>query len=124
METINANELNELTVAFVDIDDDSMQVTTDCGRKFCFKHDQDCCEYVRIISKSDDILDIMNKRLISVEMTYLDGDMFDNDPDHNYDSHTLSKLTFVTNDSTECVRWLGSSNGYYGETVSVYELTE
>ncbi len=124
MEKVNTNELNELTIAYLDIDDDSMQLTTVCGRKFCFMHMQECCEDVRIMSKSGDLLNILNKQLVSVEMAYLDGGEFI-DPD-NYDlgSATVSDLTFTTNDETECVRWLGRSNGYYGETVSLYEIVD
>ena len=42
------SKLNGLTVKFIDIDRDQIAITTECGRKFLFYHEQDCCESVRI----------------------------------------------------------------------------
>lgn len=85
--------------------------------RFC--HDQDCCEQVRVYDIKGDPSKILGKQIAFAEE--------DNPCDHpsvgdmcGSDSHTITVFTIKTNDGSELeIVWLGESNGYYDESVSV-----
>jgi hypothetical protein len=62
--------------------------------------------------------DVLNEEVIAAE----DTNPMDNPnaPDYKYyESATWSQFRIVTNKGTFEIWWLGESNGYYSETVSV-----
>ena len=130
MENKGVQILNGLTISFIDVmdntdGDDKIVITTECGKKFIFYHQQDCCERVSIYDSKGDLHSLVGKKLISVEKSELENE----DPDDivNYDeyrdSFTWTTITFKTTDETVISRWIGESNGYYSENVDFEELT-
>ena len=120
---INESELIGLVVSEIDVDDsgDSLRITTECGRSFMFYHDQDCCETVRIWDTKGNLKLLKGKRLESVEHATLDD--IPSDVDYKpLDSWTWTEITFRVTDATVISRWIGESNGYYSEGVSLTEL--
>ena len=88
------------------------------GTIFTLLHQQDCCEHVRVYGSVGNIDDVINVEVIDAE----DTNPMDNPnaPDYKiYDSATWTQFRIVTNKGTFEIWWLGESNGYYSESVSV-----
>jgi hypothetical protein len=96
---------------------DSLYILTD-KYKYNLYHAQDCCEYVRLVKVIGDIDNILNEEIIFAEE---DGGA--NDPDwysDNYnDSHTWTKFVLGTKNANVEFWFLGESNGYYSEHISI-----
>jgi len=88
--------------------------TADNGKVFCFLHHQDCCEEVSIEDISGDLKDLIGCPLLKAEET------ISKNPDDDFDqSFTWTFYHFATINGYVNVRWLGTSNGYYSESVAL-----
>ena len=99
-------------------DDSDTIITTSDGSIYTLTHIQDCCEHVRVYGSVGNIDDVLNVEVIAAE----DTNPMDNPnaTDYKaYDSATWSQFRIVTNKGAFEIWWLGESNGYYSETVSV-----
>jgi hypothetical protein len=98
---------------------DSLSILTD-KYEYNLYHAQDCCEYVRIVKIIGDIDNILNEEIIFAEE---DGGANDPDwyTDYSYynDSHTWTKFVLGTKNGNVEFWFLGESNGYYGESISI-----
>jgi len=121
MNYANFFELKGKTITSIDgsnSDDSDTIITTSDGSSYTLTHIQDCCENVRVYGTVGNIDDVLNEEVIDVE----DTNPMDNPnaPDYKaYDSATWTQFRIVTNKGTFEMWWLGESNGYYSETVSV-----
>ena len=81
-----------------------------------FQHHQDCCEHVYIEDICGDLNDLVGSPLLEAEEVsdYNAGPLVDYE-----ESHTWTFYKFATRKGFVTVRWYGSSNGYYSESVSV-----
>jgi hypothetical protein len=77
-------------------------------------HQQDCCEEVSLVDYGD-ILDMKGQLIEAEEITNTMG------TDEGHMTHTFYK--FRTASEMETLRWVGESNGYYSEeiTLDIYE---
>lgn len=84
------------------------------GRVFQFAHQQECCEGVAIEDICGDIRDLVGSPIVEAEeVSNADA------PVREFcESHTWTFYRFATAKGAVTVRWLGESNGYYGEGVS------
>ena len=83
--------------------------------RFVFFHNQDCCESVDINDIVGDLEDLVGEPLLMAEEVsgYVG-------PEPEYaDSYTYTFYKFATRKGYVDVRWLGESNGYYSESVSL-----
>lgn len=88
-------------------------VTTE-GDKYQLYHSQDCCESVYIESIAGDLQDLVGSALLLVEESSSDN----TETCGNYeDSETWTFYKFATIKGYVDVRWYGTSNGYYSESV-------
>ena len=79
-----------------------------------FQHHQDCCEYVYIEDICGDLDDLVGSPLLEAEeVSDYEGE------DTGDESYTWTFYKFATRKGFVTVRWYGSSNGYYSESVSV-----
>jgi hypothetical protein len=81
-----------------------------------FYHSQDCCESVYIEDICGDLDDLVGAPLLVAE------EVSDYDAEPRYEgeeSYTWTFYKFATRKGYVDVRWYGSSNGYYSESVSV-----
>ena len=81
-------------------------------------HMQDCCESVYIEDIVGDLDDLVGTPLLLVEeVSNYDGES-KYDYDHG-DSETWTYYRFRTIKGSVDIRWYGSSNGYYSESVDI-----
>ena len=123
--TVSESEMVGETVEFVDVDDTKNQIviTTQSGRQFRIYHDQDCCEQVEIAESQDgdgQLVTLIGKKIEGVAVE-LEEDV-DPPPFEDCDSWTRTKISFRTNSETVISRWIGTSNGYYSESITINEL--
>lgn len=79
-----------------------------------FYHQQNCCESVSIEDICGDLSDLVGEPLTEAEeVRGYTG------PEQDYESYTWTFYRFATRRGSVTVRWLGHSNGYYSERVSV-----
>lgn len=90
---------------------DCLEFTFEDGRVFMFYHAQDCCERVEIESIVGDLNDLVGAPLLMAEEVIKEGTVDD------WETETWTFYKFATRKGYVDVRWLGSSNGYYSETV-------
>jgi hypothetical protein len=93
------------------------------GTGFAMFHDQDCCESVSIEDIAGDLSDLIGTPILEAyESTSADrpGDV--PEPEYPPESQTWTFYRLVTIKGTVVIRWLGESNGYYSEGVSVRRI--
>jgi hypothetical protein len=92
-----------------------MTFETANGERFMFAHSQDCCESVDINDIVGDLQDLCGSPLLLAEEV---KGATEPDEEH-YESYTYTFYKFATRKGYVDVRWLGESNGYYSEGVSL-----
>lgn len=120
-----ATEFAELTgklllATLVDQNADDIVFITLDGRAYRMYHGQDCCETVTIDDICGELDWLQEAQVIRAEERSHCGVMHD-DPDSapgaHDDSHTWTFYELVTNKGAVTLRWHGTSNGYYSESV-------
>jgi len=97
--------------------DDALHFVADNGERWDMLHEQSCCENVSIEDIAGDLVDLVGSPILMAEIsTNSDDQRSDNKyPDESF-TWTFYKLATIKGYVT--IRWYGSSNGYYSETVS------
>lgn len=95
--------------------DDTLSFSGDDGA-FTFWHDSDCCETVDIEDICGDLEDLVGSPLLMAEEVQGEDPRPD---DADYESRTWTFYKFATAKGYVTVRWLGESNGYYSEDVTL-----
>jgi len=85
--------------------------------RFVFFHYQDCCESVDINDIVGDLEDLVGEPLLIAEE--VEGSVPADFEDEYTESYTFTFYKFATRKGYVDVRWLGESNGYYSESVSL-----
>ena len=99
-----------------EVGSDSM-VFENATERFVFFHYQDCCESVDINDIVGDLQDLVGEPLLLAEEVQGETPVDFNEMDH--ESVTWTFYKFATRKGYVDVRWLGESNGYYSESVSL-----
>ena len=102
------------TSVYGNVDGDTLVFENNTER-FVFFHSQDCCEDVRINDIVGDLEDLVGEPLLIAEEV---SGATEPDEEH-YESYTYTFYKFATRKGYVDVRWLGESNGYYSEGVSL-----
>lgn len=84
------------------------------GRTFRMYHEQDCCEAVSIEDIVGDLSDLVGAPILRAEERSAE------DP-NACESGTWTFYEFATIKGSVTIRWYGSSNGCYSESVSLEE---
>lgn len=106
-------------------------------------HDQDCCESVNVNDIVGDLSDLENNPLLQAEeacstedspsrpswaskdqdkIQEVENKLDGKEPKYVDDSWTWTFYRFATIKGTVVIRWYGSSNGYYSESVEIKKL--
>jgi len=96
---------------------EEVRFETQCGRRFVIRHNQDCCEEVRIQSVEGDLQSLVGKR------TNRASSEFDNELPEGIEKGDLESYTrsiFCINDVV--ITFFGFSNGYYDESATMQEI--
>lgn len=94
------------------IGDEKLEFESDQGT-FTFYHIQDCCESVYIDDIVGDLSDLVGSPMLRAEESTDSGDSGD------FESYTWTFYKFATAKGYVDVKWCGSSNGYYSESVDL-----
>ena len=112
---VDISEMQGKTFTRVFEDRDVLVFLND-DERYTFYHSQDCCESVYIESVVGDLNDLVGLPLLLAEEVSSD----DAGPISKYeDSYTWTFYKFATIKGYVDVRWYGSSNGYYSESVDL-----
>ena len=102
-----------------EIGSSSVTIHCDDGTIFDMYHEQDCCEYVSIEDICGDIQNLIGSPLVVAQEVSNENDL---GPKSEWDdSYTWTFYKFATIKGYVDVRWYGSSNGYYSESVHFLE---
>jgi len=97
------------------IADDELRFECESGAVFRMLHKQDCCESVAIEDICGDLEDLVGSPITKAEESSSEESLGARDP---YDeSYTWTFYHFATVKGYVTVRWYGTSNGYYSESV-------
>jgi hypothetical protein len=89
-----------------------------------FYHQQNCCESVYIDDICGDLQDLVGSPLILAEEVNADCPGKNQDDEWGGDdSYTWTFYRFATNKGDVTVKWYGTSNGYYSESVDIKVVT-
>jgi len=88
-----------------------------------FYHEQDCCESVYIDDICGDLQDLVGEPLLMAEQVSNEVYEAEHQPE-DAESYTWTFYKFATRKGYVDVRWFGSSNGYYSESVNVEFVSE
>lgn len=95
---------------------DEVIIHTECESEYIFYHEQDCCETVLLEDFEGNELDFIGSTIVRAE----EVDNYNvEDYDYYEESHTWCFYKIMTTRGELWMRWLGQSNGYYSEHVSV-----
>ena len=117
---VNNLEILGKTLTSVDIDrkTDQIYFTCDDGTEYCMLHMQECCENVTIEDINGDINDIIGSPILVAEERTNRSD------DEHGESTTYTFYALRTINGSVDIRWFGTSNGYYGESVDFIKRGE
>lgn len=105
------------------IDNESIYFAVEGGPDFRMYHSQDCCESVYVESITGDLSDLVGSPiLIAEEATSEERPKDLPEPEYAEDSQTWTFYKLATIKGYVDIRWFGSSNGYYSESVDFEEV--
>ena len=122
-ETLTAVEVNEGR--------DEILFKTAGGRTFRMYHEQDCCESVDIEDIAGDLQDLIGSPVLVAEEVSSGDRERDTAaepagwvPGEYDESYTWTFYKIDTAKGGVTIRWFGSSNGYYSESVRLVEVLQ
>ena len=120
---MNFSDLVGMTMLSVEqIGYDIIRFTSNEGRTFELFHAQSCCEIVEIESVIGDLSDLIGVPILLAEE--MSSEEAPSDYVHEYEpeSQTWTFYKLRTIKGSVDIRWFGSSNGYYSESVDFEEV--
>ena len=108
--------LGKTMVSVMEDSSGAMVFRAEDGSTFCFYHERDCCESVSIEDISGELTDLVGSPILVAEE--VSGEEPARTTEYTPDSETWTFYKYATAKGSVTVRWYGSSNGYYSESVS------
>lgn len=120
MRYVEFSALQGQTLTKIDVvrgDEDSITFHAADGKQYRMYHDQDCCESVTIEDICGDTDNLIGEPLLVADERTNSSD------DNAADSYTWTFYHLCTVKGCVTLRWYGTSNGYYSESVNLVEVT-
>lgn len=93
------------------------------GTSYRMHHEQDCCESVEVEDVCGDPTDLIGSPILMAEEFSNDNETPEGFPTLDRpESYTWTFYKLATDKGYVTLRWLGESNGYYGEDVDFHEI--
>ena len=99
-------------------DSDIISIHFADGSYLSMYHDQDCCESVTLEDFDNDAQSLIGGEIIRIEECISNDEEFDPLDYCDY-SYTWTFYTIITSKGIMKLRWYGTSNGYYSESVTI-----
>lgn len=112
-----------LTKIEVSADKDEILFHTSDGKKYRMHHWQDCCEDVSIDDINGNLDDLIGTPIVTAEESS-NSDNPKSEDDAEWGTFTWTFYKFATSKGYVTIRWYGTSNGYYSESVDFEEITK
>ncbi len=120
-EVLTIEHLKGKTLVSVEnTNDHELIFTTTDGERFRLFHAQECCEDVYLDNVAGDLQDLVGDPILQAEKVSGQTPV-DFDPT-NHDSYTWTFYKLATRKGYVDLRWFGSSNGYYSESVDFEQV--
>lgn len=120
---MNFAELTGKTLTRVEqIGDDRIRFEADDGKAYELYHSQDCCESVIVESVVGDFTDLVGTPILLAEEAESSDDPEGYKHEYQPESQTWTFYKLRTIKGSVDIRWHGSSNGYYSESVDFAEM--
>lgn len=123
--------LGRTFVSIVNKDDEEIIFTAANGATFRLYHSQDCCESVSVESIVGDLNDLVGSPILVAEESTSDrryppgsieaitARLTNTEDNGNGETQTWTFYKFATIKGYVDIRWYGTSNGYYSESVNL-----
>lgn len=104
--------------------DVSLRFVVDDDEAYVMFHQEDCCESVTIDDICGDLQDLVGRPItVAREDTNSDSPRVDPQyPDYLDESFTWTFYNLATTKGVVTIRWYGTSNGYYSESVDIVRV--
>lgn len=110
-------------IAGATVGSESIVFTTDDGEMFEMYHSNDCCESVEVEDIDGDMADLIGSPIVIADESESDNDVTPPGcPELGDESFTWTFYRIATIKGWVVIRWYGSSNGYYSESVSFRQV--
>lgn len=106
------------SITGMELGSERITFTTNSGSSFVMIHEQDCCETVLVEDVCGDYLDLIDTPILEASER---SEHKSDDPESS-ESSTWTFYRITTIKGTVVLRWLGTSNGYYSEGVSIARI--
>jgi len=108
----------------VEVHEEQITFTREDGRKFRMEHCQGCCESVTVEDIVGDVADLIGSPILMAEEVTHEQENPEGVPKKEYQgSFTWTFYKFATAKGYVTIRWYGESNGYYSESVDLFEVS-
>lgn len=117
---VPVTELLGRTVTSLEVLEDGEELRFFCsdGTVYFMYHEQCCCESVRIEDICGELEYLLDSPILMAEEVKGESGMDEEELEH----YTWTFYKFATRKGYVTLRWLGTSNGYYGEEVSLMRI--
>lgn len=111
--------LGKVVKEIKNVDNDELIFFMENGEQYVMYHEQDCCESVSIEDIIGDLDDLIGSPILMAEEETETG------VESEWgDTYTWTFYKFATIKGYVTLRWYGSSNGYYGESVDFVRVPQ
>jgi hypothetical protein len=120
----NFSDLVGKTLSNVEnVNNNELVFTLENGEQYKLYHEQDCCESVSIEDVVGDLNDLVGSPILMADESSSDENPEGvKTPEWEDDSFTWTFYKLATIKGYVTIRWYGSSNGYYSESVDFRKI--